>query len=1306
MTSFNSVKGEGLACGIPWVYIPYISDIGTPILREPGKRTLDGEEDSCSEEGNRIVQQEDASGSSCPKMDRRLAKDAYEALLRMERLLEPRQRLEWLKPNGWQLGMEEEEFIGRHPYHFNRAQEIAGRSRGLHFIVQYHVKALPDSITSSARILVDSLTTPSTGNPTTSTKLARHLSAEMYNLVSHFLCHSRVFDEWASYLQAANAGDIRSNEDVLNIPSSPFVRRLATVWKRYDTFKRGMTSIFGSSPALNTLPSYANPYTRRMWEDGPRAPRGYAVDNRLPNLEQLIVAQLKRRFHGREKIRECALLKDLSFPLKEFALFSMWSGLEHGGGVNLAGRSAAMTKSRFLQQQRLERQRREQNRKRNSAAAFIQRVYRGRREACQVAKELRSTVDKRNSDLSKAVRSLGLESSVLGKFLAKALPGQIQRLLFAHSIRSNKEDDLRISSDTAELVIHHYQLSVVRSGGCVSAFVDSYPQDLLPRFLSLLLDIDSSRSFDLALILPDGGLGEAVTDSKRLAVLAGGVWKEPSRSLKLIHDAKIGGVLALATLTQGMTANRDEPEFQAITTAAVHFLESVYPDVEAELSRYFPEPSDDTAQHLSQNLCRWIEDSATTGISSAVVRAVWWGSRSRGNSNDVLLSPHVMKALARHGDDEAIWALLGLYFGTQNSIALENDTRVLLASIPRIHEVIVRRFVEPYLVCPSATDNAKESLAQSCADKVLSGDELVYVGLSASATLYGTALQVMDADDMKRKDRNPVDPDILRSAIPVLNLVAFKLLSASAQPGCTQQLQTLVSGVCRICRSLHGRRSTLGLDSADYWVVRSSRPLLRAAADVRLADLAAEGGGGDEEMNDVDYMDEDNDVEGDSATQNAQSESQQQEPAVHYFFTPKSNGRSRSHEGEQRQLSAVLAELPHSIAFKDRVALFHTVLLNDHSGGERRHADLMFMMRSRRNETLQTVHRDPDLLLKDGMKMMENMSSSGSSHARWRVEWIDETGAMEPGIDGGGLFKEFLNLWTKEAFGKFFTSDENGGVYPIPNATPTVEELNQIRNLGRAVGKAVYELILVDTRFSIVFLNRILGLQFSIDEVATIDKEVCRSLLYLRHCSPEDVDALSLTFTVTAGNRDVELIPGGSKIPVTADNRMLYLLLMTKFKTCTQIEQQTKAFVEGIGDIIPVQWLQLFCPEELNMLISGEERRGFDVDDLQRHTEYSNGYFAEHPNIRAFWHVVRDLFTDADRDALLQFVTSNPRPPLLGFKTLSPLFAIARVDDPDRLPTASTCVNLLKLPDYGGNVEKLRKKLLTAIYAKAGFGLS
>lgn len=112
---------------------------------------------------------------------------------------------------------------------------------------------------------------------------------------------------------------------------------------------------------------------------------------------------------------------------------------------------------------------------------------------------------------------------------------------------------------------------------------------------------------------------------------------------------------------------------------AVRHLESVYPNIEESLSRCCSEASTDEGMLLlSRNLCRWIETSANSGISSAVVRAVWWSSRSRGNSNDLLLSPHVMKALARQGDDEAIWALLGLYFGSHCSVVLGSDTRVVV----------------------------------------------------------------------------------------------------------------------------------------------------------------------------------------------------------------------------------------------------------------------------------------------------------------------------------------------------------------------------------------------------------------------------------------------------------------------------------------------------------------------------------------------------------------------------------------------------------------------------------------------------
>ena len=51
----------------------------------------------------------------------------------------------------------------------------------------------------------------------------------------------------------------------------------------------------------------------------------------------------------------------------------------------------------------------------------------------------------------------------------------------------------------------------------------------------------------------------------------------------------------------------------------------------------------------------------------------------------------------------------------------------------------------------------------------------------------------------------------------------------------------------------------------------------------------------------------------------------------------------------------------------------------------------------------------------------------------------------------------------------------------------------------------------------------------------------------------------------------------------------------------------------------------------------------------QAHTNYAGGYDLTHPTISAFWQVVTGLSEDQKR-ALLKFVTSCSRPPLLGFK--------------------------------------------------------
>lgn len=88
-----------------------------------------------------------------------------------------------------------------------------------------------------------------------------------------------------------------------------------------------------------------------------------------------------------------------------------------------------------------------------------------------------------------------------------------------------------------------------------------------------------------------------------------------------------------------------------------------------------------------------------------------------------------------------------------------------------------------------------------------------------------------------------------------------------------------------------------------------------------------------------------------------------------------------------------------------------------------------------------------------------------------------------------------------------------------------------------------------------------------------------------------------------------------------------------------------------------------------------------------------------------------ETFSEEQKQLLLKFVTSCRRPPLLGFASMYPKFCIHPAAGGDeaggneRLPTSSTCMNLLKLPVFG-DVDTLREKLLLALSNSSGFALS
>lgn len=227
-------------------------------------------------------------------------------------------------------------------------------------------------------------------------------------------------------------------------------------------------------------------------------------------------------------------------------------------------------------------------------------------------------------------------------------------------------------------------------------------------------------------------------------------------------------------------------------------------------------------------------------------------------------------------------------------------------------------------------------------------------------------------------------------------------------------------------------------------------------------------------------------------------------------------------------------------------------------------------------------------------------------------------------------------------------------LYPNPNVADLFSDFEKhYYFIGRILGKAIYENLLVELPLAEFFLTKLAGKYSDVDihQLASLDPELYKNLLYLKDY-PGDVSELNLDFTVASSSlgqtQVVELKPQGQSTPVTNSNRIEYLQLIANYKLNVQIKRHCKAFRKGLSNVLPIEWLYMFSNKELQILISGAEIP-IDLEDLKKHCKYGGEYSPEHPSIVAFWEAVEG-FDDLQRRQLLKFVTSCSRPPLLGFK--------------------------------------------------------
>lgn len=296
--------------------------------------------------------------------------------------------------------------------------------------------------------------------------------------------------------------------------------------------------------------------------------------------------------------------------------------------------------------------------------------------------------------------------------------------------------------------------------------------------------------------------------------------------------------------------------------------------------------------------------------------------------------------------------------------------------------------------------------------------------------------------------------------------------------------------------------------------------------------------------------------------------------------------------------------------------------------------------------------------------------------------------------DAGGLLREFIHLLCIELFkperGLFVKTDTDEVIYTInPRAANTKENLDLYKLLGRFIGKAIFEQMTIPVQLDRLLLKQIIGAEFTLDDLTTLDKPLYNSLKFIKENQIDGQEVFEEFFVAydPLTGEEVELITDGSNVLICDENKEEYIKLKLQWLGKTSIEQKLTAFLDGLFMVIPKDQFQVFTVEELEMILNGIPF--IDINDWEHNTVYKGSYYKGHQVIRWFWQVMREL-NQEQLSKFYHFCTGSSRLPVEGFRALQSnrgencKFNIESVKYTKGSTglVAHTCFNRLELPMY------------------------
>ncbi|TKS74073.1 NEDD4-like E3 ubiquitin-protein ligase WWP2 [Collichthys lucidus] len=258
----------------------------------------------------------------------------------------------------------------------------------------------------------------------------------------------------------------------------------------------------------------------------------------------------------------------------------------------------------------------------------------------------------------------------------------------------------------------------------------------------------------------------------------------------------------------------------------------------------------------------------------------------------------------------------------------------------------------------------------------------------------------------------------------------------------------------------------------------------------------------------------------------------------------------------------------------------------------------------------------------------------------------------EEGLDYGGIAREWFFLLSHEVLNPMYCLFEYAGknnyclqINPASSINP--DHLTYFRFIGRFIAMAMYHGKFIYTGFTLPFYKRMLGEKPTLKDLESIDPEFYNSIMWVKENNLEEC-GVELYFA-----QDMEILgkvsthqlkDDGENELVTEENKEEYIRL----EVHPRGGEQTKAFLDGFNEVVPLEWLRYLDEKELELMLCGMQE--IDLADWQKNTIYRH-YTKNSKQIQWFWQLVKEMDTEK-RIRLLQFVTGTCRLPVGGFAEL------------------------------------------------------